>query len=295
MIISRLVTGLVLLALIGFAAFWLLTRPGQLEAANYSDIEPDLARGEVVFHAAGCASCHADPEIEDGGEVVLAGGERFPSQFGTFLAPNITPHPEAGIGGWSDAEIIHAIQEGVSPQGQHYYPAFPYTTYVRATPADIVSLVAYLRTLPESDKASQPHEIGFPFNIRRLLGLWKIMYVRDGWIAEVPETARPGQYLVEALGHCGECHTPRNMLGGLKKSEWLTGAPNPVGKGNIPDITPGGLEWSEADIAAFLKTGFTPDFDTAGGTMADVVRNMSRLSDADRAAIADYLKALPAD
>lgn len=292
---GRVLLALAGLALVGLAAWWWLTRPETLPQSALAGLEVDLQRGEQVFTAAGCASCHAAPDAEDEDRLVLSGGERFPSEFGTFVAPNISPHPEEGIGDWTDIEIANAVQRGVSPEGSHYYPAFPYRAYANAEIADIASLIAYLRTLPESDAPSQPHEVGFPFNIRRNVGLWKRFFAREGFVlteADSPELQH-GRYLVEALGHCGECHTPRGTFGGLQTDRWLSGAPNPAGEGRIPNITPAGLDWSEADIAGYLASGFTPDFDTAGGLMAEVIRSTSQLSDEDRMAIAAYLKAVP--
>jgi len=192
-------------------------------------------------------------------------------------------------------DLANALLEGVSPEGQHYYPAFPYTSYGRMTDGDLVSLFSYLETLPASDIPSLPHEVGFPFNIRRSLGGWKRLFANKDWIAADTEDEQLelGRYLVEALGHCGECHTPRNGLGGAQRSAWLTGAPNPSGKGKIPDISPHGLDWSASDIAYYLKEGFTPDFDSVGGSMAAVVENFALLGDADREAVAAYLKAFP--
>jgi mono/diheme cytochrome c family protein len=142
------------------------------------------------------------------------------------------------------------------------------------------------------------HRLGFPFNIRRGVGLWKLLYADDAPIAEIDEgdtqLAR-GRYLVEALGHCGECHTPRDFAGGPKRDLWLAGAPNPEGRGRIPNITPAGTiaDWSQADIAYYLESGFTPEFDSVGGSMVDVQENMAKLPAADRDAIAAYLKAIP--
>ena len=292
----RMLVAIAALIAVALAAWWWFTRPNPLDAAALAGIDADPAHGEAVFAAAGCASCHAAPDSEGADRLVLAGGERFPSPFGTFVAPNISPHPEAGIGGWSDLEIASAIQRGVSPRGAHYYPAFPYTAYGNATTEDVAGLVAYLRTLPETDTPSQPHEVGFPFNIRRNLGVWKRLFAREGWVLQEAGSAEVerGRYLVEALGHCGECHTPRGALGALRTDRWLAGAPNPAGTGSIPNITPGGLDWSEQDIAGYLASGFTPDFDTAGGLMAEVIENTSQLTDADRMAIAAYLKVVPA-
>ncbi|MFZ3581635.1 c-type cytochrome [Loktanella sp. DJP18] len=287
----RALTGLALASIVVVIGGAVATRPQPLPDDALAGLTPDPERGALVFAAAGCASCHV---AEDGPDDVLSGGKAFVSSFGTFYAPNISPDPDQGIGDWTDAQIASAIMRGVGADGAHLYPAFPYTAYAKADPQDVTDLIAHLRTLPADQTPSKAHDIGFPFNIRATLGVWKALYQRDGWImADAPDLER-GRYLVEALGHCGECHTPRDALGGLKTEAWLSGAPNPSGEGRIPNITPGGLSWSEGEIAEYLSSGFTPDFDTAGGTMAEVVKNTAKLPDSDRAAIAAYLKAVPA-
>lgn len=293
---KRLASWLLILAVIGAGVGWFLSAPDYPPEDLLTGIEGDAERGATVFAAAGCAACHLAPDDETATEApVLAGGLAFPSDFGTFYAPNISQHGEAGIGDWTDMQIAAAVLNGVSPTGQHYYPAFPYGSYRAMEAQDLADLIAHLRTLPANATPSRPHDVGFPFNIRRSLGLWKLLFVSDGWQMEEAqgEELERGRYLVEVLGHCAECHTPRNALGGMDRSRWLGGAPHPSGEGTIPNITPGELTWSAADIAEYLKSGFTPDFDTAGGEMAEVVRNTARLTDADRAAIAAYLKALP--
>lgn len=290
---KRLWRGLALLIAAAVLGGVVLTRPLPLPDDTLDGITGDAARGAVIFAAAGCASCHRAPGADDG---PLSGGRAFPSDFGTFYAPNISPEATHGIGGWSDLQLASAIQRGVSPDGAHYYPAFPYTAYQKASTQDIADLIAHLRTLPADATPSEPHDVGFPFNIRRSIGGWKLLFGGNDWVLTgdlTTEQAR-GRYLVEALGHCGECHTPRNALGGLDRSRWLAGAPNPSGKGRIPNITPGGLDWSAQDIAIYLDSGFTPDFDSAGGEMAEVVLNTAQLTDADRSSIAAYLKAVPA-
>ncbi|MCX7299026.1 MAG: cytochrome c [Rhodobacterales bacterium] len=293
---GRLLRWLVVIALVGAGVGWFLTRPETIPESTIAGLVGDPVHGRDVFNAAGCASCHSVPGVPVSNPPVLAGGRKFTTAFGTFVAPNITPDGENGIGDWTDIQIVTAIMRGVDDEGQHLYPAFPYDTYAKATPQDMVDLVAYLRTVPPDAKPSQPHSLSFPFSIRRAVGGWKLLFRSDDWVLQDAQTSQleRGRYLVEALGHCGECHTPRNFLGGPKRDMWLAGAPNPEGAGRIPNITPGGLNWSEADIAAYLKTGFTPDFDSAGGSMAEVVKNMAQLADEDRAAIAAYLKAIPA-
>lgn len=293
--ITRLLALALILVLGGLGIFWFVTAPRTLPDDTFAGLSGDATRGEQVFWAAGCASCHAAPGAEGDDRLVLAGGKGFASDFGTFRAPNISPS-DAGIAGWSVEDLGNAMMRGVSPSGAHYYPAFPYTSYAKADPQDIADLHAFVTTLPASDTPSLPHEVGFPFNIRRSLGGWKMLFFSDDWVmtdASTPQLER-GRYLVEALGHCAECHTPRNALGGLDTARWLGGAPSPDGRGSIPNITPGKLDWTDVDIAAYLKTGFTPDFDSAGGEMAEVVQNMSHLPDEDIDAIVAYLKSVPA-
>ncbi len=291
----RALAALIGLALLGFAAFLVFTqpRPGNLD--DLQGVTGDTVRGQLVFTAAGCASCHMAPGAEGTAQLLLSGGMGLASPFGTFRAPNISPDPVQGIGNWTLEQFAHALRDGISPDGQHYFPALPYNAYNKMTGQDLVDLWAYLQTLPPSATASQPHEIGFPFTIRRLLGGWKLLFQNRDWqMADVPtpELER-GRYLVEALAHCAECHTPRNALGGLDRSRWMAGAPSPDGKGRIPNITPGKLRWSEAEIFAYLTTGFTPEFDSVGGHMAYVVENMSKLPESDVHAVVAYLKALP--
>jgi mono/diheme cytochrome c family protein len=167
-------------------------------------------------------------------------------------------------------------------------------------PSDIADLYAFMGTLPAVEGKAPPHQLGFPFNIRRGLGLWKLLYFRDEPVIalpeDAPEAAGLGKYLVEGPGHCGECHTPRDVFGGTQYGDWLAGAPAPVGDGTIPNITPGGDigGWSETEIADYLESGFTPDFDSAGGEMVSVIKNLANLPADDRQAIAAYLKLVPA-
>ncbi len=291
----RLVVFAALAAVLVGLAGLVLTRPQRMDQSQLDGLNPDLARGEIVFHAAGCASCHSAQDAVGEDKLLLSGGRRFETEFGTFFAPNISSDHDVGIGSWSALDLANALIHGTGPEGQHYYPAFPYTSYTNMSANDVVSLHAFLGTLPAATTANVAHEVGFPFNIRRGLGAWKQLFMTPGWEVEgdLTEQQRYGRYLVEALGHCGECHTPRNGLGGLKRDLLLTGAPNPSGSGRIPGLTADQLDWSEADIAEYLKSGFTPDYDSAGGEMVEVIENTSRLTDEDRLAIAAYLKAVP--
>lgn len=292
MVMRRVLTALIV---VGVALGLYLTQPRSLPDGFAADISPDAEAGALVFAAAGCASCHTSPDDDTDGPLVLAGGQVFVSDFGTFYAPNISSDPTAGIGAWRLDEFARAVTLGVSPQGQHYYPAFPYAAYQHMTAGDVADLFTYMQTLPGDATPSRAHDLGFPFNIRRSLGLWKLAFVRDSYVmAADTELQGRGRYLVEGLGHCAECHTPRNAVGGLARTRWMAGAPNPSGRGRIPNITPAALDWSEGDLVEYFTSGFTPDYDSAGGTMADVVENLSRLPEADRAAIAAYILALPA-
>ena len=294
--LRRVIPGLVVLAVIGLAIFWWLTIPSVIPANALPAYTADAARGLAIFNAGGCSSCHAVPAQPD--RLQLGGGLPIPSPFGTFYVPNISPDPKDGIGRWSEADFVTAVVKGTSPTGSHYFPAFPYTSYQHAKIEDIRDLFAYLKTLAPVTGRAPEHAVPFPFNIRRNVGGWKFLFM-DGK-PFVPDAARSaswnrGAYLVHSLGHCAECHSPRNFLGGIVDAQRFAGGPNPEGEGWVPNITQKGLgEWSAKDIAYFLESGLTPDGDTAGGSMARVIRNTSQLSAEDRADIAEYIKSLPA-
>ena len=296
-----LVSGLVLLVVAGASLAWWLTKPDRWDAAHWEGLgEPDLANGERIFWAGGCVSCHAAPGAKDDQRLVLAGGRTLKSPFGTFYPPNISPDETVGIGNWTLAEFGDAMTRGVGKDGEHLYPSFPYCSYIRMTAKDVNDLWGFMQTLPKSGNATPPHDLTFPYNVRQALGAWKLLYLNAEPRTQVntadTKLAR-GQYLVEGPGHCGECHTPRGALGGFEEGRWLTGAPNPEGEGRIPDITPSSKSiggWSASDIASYLETGFTPEFDSVGGSMVEVQKNIAKLTAADREAIAAYLKAVPA-
>lgn len=292
---------LAVLGAAGFGAFLFITAPQRQDPAVWANLgEPDLAHGREVFFAGGCASCHAPAGATGDARLVLSGGVPLKSDFGTFHAPNISSDPEAGIGAWTLAEFGDAMTRGVGRDGEHLYPSFPYGSYARMTPEDINDLYGFMKTLPASDAVAPAHELGFPFNQRVVLGGWKFLYYSDAprvELADASDMVKRGQHLVEGPGHCGECHTPRNALGGFLAGQWLAGGPNPEGEGSIPNITPGSRSmgsWSEGDIVNYLETGFTPDYDSVGGSMVEVQKNMAELPAADREAIAAYLKAIPA-
>ncbi|MGL4415618.1 c-type cytochrome [Roseinatronobacter monicus] len=286
----KLLIGVAILGVVIGAALWVISAPRPMESAALASLTGDPAAGEAVYHAAGCASCHIGPERE-ADPTILSGGREFASDFGTFVAPNISPDPDHGIGNWSAEQFINAVMRGVSPEGAHYYPAFPYGSYIRADPQDIADLYAYMMTLPADATPSQPHDLRFPFNIRRSVGLWKAMFLREDWVVTGSLSAEEerGRYLSEALSHCAECHTPRNALGGLDHGRWFLGAPNPSGTGRIPPIAGDDFDWTAFDISAYLESGLTPDFDVVGGSMAQVVRSLQRLDKSELDAIAAYI------
>jgi mono/diheme cytochrome c family protein len=277
-----------------FGVFWWLTTPAVVSALPA--YVPNVANGLVTFNAGGCSSCHAVPGQPD--RLKLGGGLAIKSPFGTFYVPNISPDPKDGIGRWSETAFVTAVTKGTSPEGFHYFPAFPYTSYTHAKVGDVRDLFAYLKTLPPVSGKVRDHDIPFPFDIRRNIGVWKWLFMDDKPFA--PDAARSaswnrGAYLVNSLGHCAECHSPRNFLGGIIAAQRFAGGPDPEGKGWVPNITQKGLsDWSQKDIAYFLETGQTLDGDTVGGSMVAVIRNTSQLSAEDRAAIAEYIKSLPA-
>ena len=281
-------------ALLALAVFWVLTIPQTVSADALPAHTPNLDNGKTLFFIGGCASCHATPGQKD--QSKLGGGLALKSPFGTFHPPNISADPADGIGAWSEAQFIGAMVKGTSPAGEHLYPAFPYTSYQRMSYSDLRDLFAYLKTLPAVTGRAPEHELAFPFNVRRLIGGWKLLFL-DGLPfqpdPEKPDDWNRGAYLVNGPGHCAECHSPRNFLGAVIGKLRFTGGPTPDGKDWVPNITQFKLaKWTESDIADLLETGMTPD-DRVAGAMVDVVRNTAQLTPDDRAAIAVYIKSLP--
>ena len=256
------------------------------------------ARGAYLAAAAGCADCHTD---RPHGGRLYAGGRALTTPFGTFYAPNITPDLETGIGRWSDAQFLNALREGVRPDGSNYFPVFPYPSFTKITDDDARAIKAYLFTQPAVKQSNRAHDVAFPFSWRFLQNGWKLLFFSPGPFRPAPERGEAynrGAYLVTALAHCGECHTSRNWFGAMEPSRFLAGTPHgPDGKA-VPNITPnqetGIGKWSDDDIEALLKDGQTPDFDFVGGAMAEVVKNTARLTDADRRAIAAFLRSVTA-
>ncbi len=294
--LRRLLLLVVLAGIAGLGIFWWLTIPAVVASASLPAYVPNLANGLTTFNAGGCSACHAVPNQPD--RLKLGGGLAMPSPFGTFNVPNISPDPNDGIGRWSEADFVTAVLKGTSPAGVHYFPAFPYASYAHAKLEDVRDLFAYLKTLAPVSGKARDHDVPFPFDIRRNVGGWKFLFMDGKPFTPEPAHSAPwnrGAYLVNGFGHCAECHSPRNFLGGIINAQRFAGGPNPEGEGWVPNITQKGLdEWSVKDIAYFLETGQMPDGDSAGGAMARVIKNTSQLSPEDRAAMAEYLKSLPA-
>jgi mono/diheme cytochrome c family protein len=259
-----------------------------------------VTKGEILFAAGGCANCHTDKKAKG---PLAAGGAALKTPFGNFFAPNITPHKEHGIGTWTDAQFVRAMRDGVAPDGSHYFPVFPYTSFTNLTNEDLKALKAYIFTLKPVALPNRPHEVGFPFKIRLGQYFWKLLFFERGpYKTDLTKSAEwnRGAYLTQAVVHCGECHTPRNFLGGLKKSRWFTGAKEgegPEGE-SVPNIRSeqgvGIHNWSKEQIITYLESGEDPEGDYAGSLMFDVVdQGTELLSDSDRNAIASYLKDLP--
>jgi mono/diheme cytochrome c family protein len=301
--VTLIAAGILVAAL---AVVWLLTLPATVPASALPAYTPNVDNGRTMFNAGGCASCHATPagEPDKMDRTRLGGGLGLKSPFGTFYVPNISPDPSDGIGEWSEANFVTALWKGTSPWGKNLFPAFPYTSYQNMALADMRDLFAYLKTLSPVTGRTRRHDLMFPFNLRRLVGVWKLLFLHDGTFAPDPSQSAQwnrGAYLVNGPGHCAECHSPRNFLGAIVESQRFAGGPSPDGKSFVPNITPVGLQhwskddiaWSQSDIATFLESGMDPSGDYAGDVMAEVIRNISLLDTADRAAIAAYIVSLP--
>jgi mono/diheme cytochrome c family protein len=293
-------------AIVGIVVFWTVTIPATVPAAELLIYTPDVENGSRIFNIGGCASCHASPNTDPSmvDRTRLGGGLALKSPFGTFYVPNISPDLEDGIGKWSEADFVTALWEGTSPRGYHLFPAFPYTSYRLMKLEDVRDLFAYMKALPPVSGKVRGHDVPFPLNIRRLIGGWKLLFLRSWLFESDPSKSAQwnrGAYLVNGPGHCAECHSPRNFLGAIIEGERFAGGRTADGNGWVPNITAAGLQhwskenlaWSEGDIASFLADGMNPAGDFAGGAMADVIRNTALLSVADRAAIATYIASLP--
>jgi len=301
--LRRLIVFAGLLGALGFAGYLVLTAPFTWSALrptrDVADVgPPDLVNGQLLFYAGSCGTCHASPDQKD--EARLGGGVALTSGFGTFYMPNISPDLADGIGGWTTAQFVRAMREGVSAHGENEYPAFPYTSMQRMTANDLRDLFSFIKTLPAVAGKARDHDLKFPFTMRRGVGLWKLVFLDgDPPVVDLKRSRawNRGKYLVEGVAHCAECHSPRNFAGAIILGKRFSGAPDPEGHGYVPNITQdetGIGYWSQREIGDYLSTGLTPINTQAGESMAAVVANLAHLPPDDRAAMAEYIKTLPA-
>jgi mono/diheme cytochrome c family protein len=291
---AKLTRAVVWLTLIGVVVlvvgyFVVLPQLGRsAQPVSVANLTGDAKRGEYLAIAAGCLTCHTDYKKKG---KLLAGGPAIKTPFGTFYGPNITPNKTHGIGGWTLEKFSQALTAGVSPDGRHYFPSFPYASYAVIKSQDIADIKSYLDSVPSIATPSRPHDLQWPFSDRSVLGAWKWLNFNPGRTEEMSR----GAYLVNVLGHCGECHTQRDLLGG-KTGLPLAGNTNGPGGSKVPSLrglSTDGKPWTADNIKLSLQVGMKPNGDFLGDTMAEVVAHSTgKLSDEDRAAIATYLVSL---
>ncbi len=265
-------------------------------STSYAD-EGQVARGGYLVHAAGCVSCHTDKKAKGPS---FAGGRGLKTPFGTFYSPNITPDPATGIGNWSEDDFLRALKAGLRPDGAHYFPVFPYTTYTKMADDDARAIKAYLFSLKPVARPNRRHDVSAPFGWRWTIGVWKALYFEAGPLEPDPSrsaTWNRGAYLA-TLAHCGECHTPRNFAGAMDRTMWMAGTVDGPEGDLAPNITSEGEtgigDWSQDELVFFLKNGTKPDHEEAEGAMAETIEDgLSHLGDDDLEAIATYILALP--
>jgi mono/diheme cytochrome c family protein len=255
-----------------------------------------LARGEYLTRAADCVACHTVPESGR----PFAGGVAFKLPIGTLYSSNITADASGGIGSWSDDEFVRAVRDGIGKNGEHLYPAFPYTSYTKLSRDGVLAIKAYLLSLPAVSQANRANDLAFPFNQRWAIGFWNAAFFKDRrFVADAskPVEWNSGAYLATALGHCAECHTPRNLAFGLEHGKELSGEELQGWRAyNItPDAKYGIGSWSDAEIAQYLKTGLAAGHASAGGPMGEAVsHSLQYLDAADVTALVAYLRSVPA-
>ena len=290
LLLAAFLVGAAILVWLLVPARAVVTIPQGVSSANAGMAE----RGAYLVRAGGCVSCHTDKK--SGGEP-FAGGVALRTPFGTFHSPNITPDKATGIGDWSDEDFVRALTQGQGVHGEELYPVFPYTSFSAMTVEDAVAIKAYLFSLAPVEATRGADDVSFPFSWRALLKGWKLLFFAGAAPLE-NEASRDatwnrGRYLT-AIGHCGECHTPRNFLGALSATQALQGNPSGPDGWKVPALVgPKAAHWTVDEIATYLKSGAKPDFDQAQGPMAEVIDDATKhLSDEDRRAVALYLKSL---
>ena len=285
-----LFAGIAIASVVGLYFFALPALTPHVSLPPLANVAGDAVRGEYIAAAGGCYACHTEKKSD----AAFAGGRALKTPFGTLFTPNITPDRKTGIGSWSMEDFARAMLAGLDPNGRHYFPAFPYTSYTNMTAQDLADLKAYLDTLPAISKPAKANELAWPFSDRNLIAGWKLLYFSPGLdkTTGATDAAAPlarGRYIVEVLGHCGECHTQRNLLGG-RVGPALAGNTRGPGGAKVPTLRSLAKQWSNEDLEIYLADGMTPDGDFAGGEMVDVIdHSTSKLTENDRKAIATYL------
>lgn len=250
----------------------------------------DLKRGEYLFYATGCVSCHRSSD----NALLLGGGVKLETPFGALVTPNISPSIDYGIGSWSDSDFLNAVKAGVSPKGQHYFPGFPYARYAGLSDTEVLDVKAFIFSLPVVDSAAAEHEISFPFNIRRGIGLWKIANFDASIHKPNPDKSKlynRGEYLVEHAAHCQECHTPRNITLGLDSGRAFEGSIGFDGV-EVPGLNAellialGEQPFVEGVLAQGINLNAQP---LTKAKMIEVVANTRMLTVEDRRAIYTYI------
>ena len=295
-----IVLALALILALGLAVFWVLSTPRPLTVADIPQHTPNLANGEVLYHAGGCISCHQpSPDLAGIENTVPAGGAPLHTPIGTLYPMNLTPDPETGIGKWTDLQFLNAVQRGISPEGENLIPARPYTSYAHMKPEDVLDSRAYLASLPPVKSPEREPDITALPLVRRGVGLWKWVGLdTTPWTPDPSqsESWNRGSYLVNGPGHCQECHTPRNIFMARNASKAFAGGPHPEGKGRVPSLLgliERGRYTDAADLASALANGEALGYDKlASGGMGQVQRNISQLPEGDIQAIADYIASL---
>lgn len=297
----RIAAGLALAAIVAAAAFLALSRPRALAPVELPPHAADLANGEVIYRAGGCFGCHLPAADASPAQAALpSGGTPFPTPVGTFYPGNLTPDAETGLGAWDERQFLAAMTAGLSPAGRHYFPAFPYTAYAALRVEDLRDLWAYLRTLPARRSPGRDPDLPLLPLARRGVGIWKRLHGETPRFE--PDPARGaswnrGAYLVTTAGHCGECHTPRNLLMIRDERRALAGAAHPDGSGDrVPSLralAARGRYQDAADLVLALQYGETLGYDKlSSGGMARIQSELARLPESELRAIAEYLVAL---
>ena len=294
--VAKIFSGVVILA----AFFWWILRPEPLPAFDVTGNNAagaDIRRGEYLVNIAGCVSCHTDADNQG---AHLAGGLELETPFGAFFAPNITPDEETGIGAWSFTDFVRAMHFGITPGNARYYPVFPYTSYTRMRVDDLRAMFAYLQSAPPVRNRNRTHETPWYIN-RLLLPAWQALFFKPGVFRSAGHDAilDRGAYIANALTHCGECHTPRNLLGATRPDLFLAGTEDGPDGDPVPNITSseadGIGDWDDYDLLLYLEDGELPDGDYAGGAMVDVIDNSTgMMTGEDLQALVKYILSVPA-